>query len=59
MTSPLKKDGVAEERLDEIRAILAMTRTSRDNALDLGLKFEAYLLDMACVALAETLSNQS
>ena len=41
----------------EIRAILAMTRTARQDALALDLKFEAYLLDMACIALSEQLQK--
>ena len=37
----------------EIKAITAMARTARDDALNHGLKFEAYLLDMAVHALSE------
>ena len=40
-------------RHEEISALLAMTRAARDDAARLGLKFEAYLLDMAALALFE------
>ena len=45
------------DRLTEIGAILGMTQTARDNALRLDLKFEAYLLDMAAIALSEQLGK--
>jgi len=46
-------DDHAQNRLAQIRAIAALTKTARDDALELDLKFEAYLLDMAVVALSE------
>ena len=43
----------AQSRLARIRALSALTKAARDDALELGLKFEAYLLDMAVIALSE------
>ena len=40
-------------RTSKIRIIEAMAKTARDDALELDLKFEAYLLDMAMIALSE------
>ncbi len=54
----INDDGNELHRSAEIRAILAMSRTARDDAAKLGLKFEAYLLDMAVVALSEQLQRQ-
>mgnify|MGYP001815375258 CR=1 FL=1 len=48
-----QRDVDGAECESEIHAILAMTRTARQDALDLNLKFEAYLLEMACIALSE------
>ncbi|NNE24552.1 MAG: hypothetical protein HKN11_18280 [Rhizobiales bacterium] len=41
----------------EIEAIAAMTKAARGDAARLGLKFEAYLLDMAVTALSEHLKK--
>lgn len=46
-------------QLDEIGAILAMTKTAKDDARELGLSFEAYLLDMAVIALSERLQQEA
>jgi len=46
-------DQHAQNRLARIRAIAALTKTARDDALELDLKFEAYLLEMAALALSE------
>ncbi len=40
-------------RASEIRAIARLAKSARADALRLGLKFEAYLLDMAVIALSE------
>ena len=40
-----------------VRALAIMTRAARDDALGLNLKFEAYLLDMAFIALSEHLEK--
>jgi len=47
----------ATRRLTKIKAITAMARTARDDAVELELKFEAYLLDMAVLALSENLKK--
>jgi len=52
-----QRDADVDVRKSEIGAILAMTRTARQDALDLDLKFEAYLLDMACIALSEQMQK--
>lgn len=44
-------------RIAEIKAICEMVRTARDDAIGLDLKFEAYLLDMAVLALSENLKK--
>jgi len=41
----------------KIKATTAMAITARDDAVKLGLKFEAYLLDMAVSALSENLNK--
>ena len=46
------------DRLTRMRAIIAMTRTAREDALELGLKFEAYLLNMSLIALSEQLLKE-
>lgn len=48
-----QRDADVMTRESRICAVLAMTRAARQDALDLDLKFEAYLLDMACIALSE------
>ena len=45
------------KRVAEIKAITAMAKTARDDTDGLGLKFEAYLLDMAVSALSENLKK--
>ena len=40
-------------RASKIRAIVALTKSAREDTLRLDLKFEAYLLDMAVIALSE------
>lgn len=59
MTSKLERvpKDCKTKRDAEIQATTAMVRTARDNAVGLGLKFEAYLLDMAVSALTENLKN--
>ncbi len=47
-----------DDRMSDLRAILELTSTARDNAVRLGLKFEAYLLDMSSVALSEQLQKR-
>ncbi len=44
---------VKKDRTTDIKAISALAKTARDDALKIGLKFEAYLLDMAFIALSE------
>ena len=46
-------DQHAQNRLAKIRAIEASTEKARQDALELDLKFEAYLLEMAALALSE------
>ncbi len=45
------------ERVAEIKAMYAMVRTARDDAIRLELKFEAYLLEIAMLALSENLKK--
>lgn len=40
-------------RAADLRGIVAMATIARDDALRLGLRFEAYLLDMAILSLSE------
>ncbi|NNE20968.1 MAG: hypothetical protein HKN11_00010, partial [Rhizobiales bacterium] len=57
LQSEPQPDADVAKRKSEIGAILAMTRTAREDALDLDLSFEAYLLDMACIALSEQMQK--
>ncbi len=47
------------DRLTQMRAIISMTRTAREDALELDLKFEAYLLNMSLIALSEQLLKET
>ena len=42
-----------------IRTITALAKSARDDALRIGLKFEAYLLDTAVISLREQLEKQA
>lgn len=46
-----------DDRDARLRTIIAMARTARDDAVELDLEFEAYLLDMAVIALSETVGD--
>ena len=46
-------DFYPENRMSNIRAIATLVNSAKDDALAHGLKFEAYLLDMAVIALLE------
>lgn len=46
-------DSQDQDRLARIRKIEALTMAARDDALELNLEFEAYLLEMAALALSE------
>ncbi len=48
-----------ESRCSKIRAVVAIAKSARDDATQLDLKFEAYLLDMAVIALSEQLQKDA
>ena len=48
----------ANFRQADIRGIIEIVKAARNDAIELDLKFEAYLLDMAAIALSEQLQIQ-
>ena len=56
--SPQNAGPEANSWQSDIQAILGLTRLARDDVAKLGLKFEAYLLDMAVTALSEQLTKK-
>lgn len=50
---------ISNDRLNEIGAILAITKTAKNGARELGLNFEVYLLDMSVIALSERLDKEA
>ncbi len=57
-SKPEKTNLEDESPESEIRKILNMTENARDRAKGLGLKFEAYLLHTAVLALSEQLDRE-
>lgn len=48
-----KVEDCGTTRVVDIKAIYAMLRTARDDTIRLELKFEAYLIEIAMLALLE------
>lgn len=49
----------SNSRLAELEAIVELTKTAKERALEMDLTFEAYLLHTALVALLEQLELES
>ncbi len=57
--APIHFDDAKEARTPDIVAMLNEVDAAREEALEIGLKFEAYLLELAVLALSEQVSAKT